>query len=274
MKKVLFFSIFFLGALCLLVYSLEQSPHAFKEGDCVLCHQGTPASPASLTASSLTMACSGCHADILQSGFMHPVDVRPDRVKIPADFPLSRTGLIVCTTCHAVHEAPLDSLAEKTYFLRRPVRGRAFCASCHSQEILDGGGHQLVLAEAHFRSRYISTGVGQELDETSKNCISCHDGSFGSSVPVTGVWQHSSNYGAAGTKLGSKHPIGIDYEEARLKHGRKSDLRPLSMVDQRLQLYNGRLGCGTCHDPYSQRENDLVMGNEHSALCFGCHQME
>jgi len=275
MKKTFLFSIIFFGALCLLVYCLERNPHAFKESDCVLCHQGDPTSPTSLPAGSPTLACTGCHADILKSGFMHPVDVRPDQVKIPADFPLSRSGLIVCTTCHAVHETPLDTFAEKTYFLRRPLRGRAFCASCHTQGSLDGGGHQLVLGEAHFQSRYISTGVGQELDETSKNCISCHDGTYGSSVPVTGgVWQHSSNYGSAGTKLGSKHPIGINYEEARLKHGRKTDLRPISLVDQRLQLYNGRLGCGTCHDPYSHLAKDLVMSNERSALCFACHQME
>ncbi|MEW6290916.1 MAG: cytochrome c3 family protein [Thermodesulfobacteriota bacterium] len=275
MKRSVLFFLLFLGGLSLLVYCLERSPHDFAESECGMCHRGDPAAASSLLPEGSTVACTGCHGDILRSGFMHPVDVRPVQVRIPRDFPLARSGMIVCTTCHGVHSAHIDTLGQKTYFLRRQERGRAFCAGCHSQATLAGGGHELGLGEAHFQSKYISTGYGQELDETSKNCISCHDGTYGSSVSISsGVWQHGGNYASAGVGLDRKHPIGIDYEEARAKHGRKTDLRPLAMVDPRIQLYDGRLGCGTCHNPYSHLDKDLVMSNERSALCFACHQMD
>ncbi|MBI5559118.1 MAG: hypothetical protein HY885_15940 [Deltaproteobacteria bacterium] len=276
MKKTLILSIVFLGALSLLVYCLEKIPHDFTEKECVLCHQGDPRTANSLIQGSPTLACGGCHGDIMTSGYMHPVDVRPDKVVIPKDFPLSPSGLIVCTTCHDVHGAYMDSFGETSNFLRRQERGRAFCAGCHSETTLSGaGGHPQALGEAHFQSKYISSGQGQELDETSKNCISCHDGTYGSSVSISsGVWQHSSNYTTGAEGLGRKHPIGIDYEEARLKNGRKTDLRPMSQVDQRLLFYDGKLGCGTCHDPYSHLENDLVMSDERSALCFACHMLD
>lgn len=276
MKKTVCFSILFLCSLSLLVYCLEPNPHTFKENECAICHQGTPGSPNSIVLESPTLACTGCHRDVLASGFMHPIDVRPDKVSVPPDFPLSPSGFIVCTTCHDVHGAFTDALGEATAFLRRPERGRAFCVSCHSQNALSGtGGHELALGEAHFQSEYIATGEGQELDETSKNCIGCHDGTYGSSVPISsGIWQHSSAYGGGGSPVGGKHPIGIDYEQARIRHGRKTDLRPISMVDPRIQFYDGRLGCGTCHDPYSHLENDLVMSNARSALCFACHAID
>lgn len=274
MKKSFVLAIFFLGLLCLLVYSLEKNPHDFTEGECVLCHQGDPARATSLAQSSPTLACNNCHADILKSGFMHPYDVKPDQVKIPKDFPLSFTGLIVCTTCHDVHASNLSLLGERTYFLRRQLVGREFCISCHGSSGLSGkDGHEIALGEAHFQSEYIAMDGTQDLDETSKNCISCHDGSYGSSVSISsGIWQHSSAYATDG--MGGKHPIGIDYEQARLKAGRKTDLRPLALVDERIQFYDGRLGCGTCHDPYSHLDNDLVMSNMRSALCFACHMLD
>lgn len=111
------------------------------------------------------------------------------------------------------------------------------------------------MAEAHFQSKYISMGYGQELDPTSKNCITCHDGTYASSVSINaGTWQHSGGMGTSRLD-NSKHPIGIDYEVSRKKYGRKTDLRPINLVDKRLHLFDGKLGCGTCHNPYSSLAN-------------------
>lgn len=269
------FLIFLFFFLAIFVYCLEKNPHDFAESQCVICHQGDPSSPFSLVQSNSTLACANCHQDILESGFIHPVDLTPKTVKVPRDFPLSRAGLLTCNTCHDVHSPALTGFGTKSYFLRRMERGRAFCASCHSQSTLasQGKSHALYLGEAHFQSKYISSGIGDELDPTSKNCISCHDGSFASSVSInTGSWQHSSNYPGQG--LGRKHPIGIDYEMVRVKHNRKTDLRPITMVDQRINFYDGKLGCGSCHDPYSDHDDNLVMSNRRSALCFSCHEMD
>ena len=273
MRK-LFFFILFVSGFAFIVFCLERNPHDFNESQCVLCHKGDPSSSRSLIQGSPSVACSQCHADIFQSGFMHPVDIRPKTINVPGDFPLSFTGMITCNTCHSIHSAHTMESGEPSYFLRRLERGRAFCASCHTEQgLAAGSGHEQSLGEAHFQSEYISMGFGEELDATSKNCITCHDGAYASSVSINaGTWQHSGGMGSSRFSA-SKHPIGIDYEAARIKYGRKTDLRPISQVDKRLQFFDGRLGCGTCHNPYSSLENDLVMSNSRSALCFGCHAM-
>lgn len=274
MKKKIFFIILFICFLGLIVYCLERNPHDFDETECVLCHQGDPSSPNSLARSQTSLVCRNCHVDIFESGFMHPYDVKPEKVQIPRDFPLSSSGLITCSTCHNVHSSYMTAYGIKTSFLRREEKGRAFCASCHTQRSLSGDvGHEFMLGEAHFQSKYISSTIGYEIDKTSKNCISCHDGSYASSVSIsTGVWGHSSNY--RNKRLGRKHPIGINYEQARLRSGRKTDLMPMSIVDPRIQFFDGKIGCGSCHNPYSSIENDLVMSNRRSALCFACHLVD
>ena len=270
-KSVPLLTIALVLLLAVIVFCLEKNPHDFAESQCVLCHQGDPAAPFSLARSHPSQACAACHPDILASGFLHPVDIVPDKVRIPADFPLSHTGMITCNTCHDVHSPVITGFGDKSYFLRRHERGRAFCLSCHYSGQMVG--HAQYLGEAHFQSKYISSDTGSELDPTSKNCISCHDGTFASSVSIsTGSWQHSSNYPGKG--LGRKHPIGVDYEAAMNRHDRKTDLRPISMVDKRINFYNGKLGCGSCHDPYSYHESALVMSNKRSALCFACHEMD
>ena len=268
-KSFFFIPLCFFG-VALLVHCLENNPHSFEESACVLCHQGDPSSPVSL-AGRESRTCITCHADVYESGYMHPVNVVPERVGIPADMPLSRSGLITCNTCHNVHSDHETGFGEKTYFLRRLERGRAFCVACHTESDLTGSsGHAEYLGEAHFRSQYISSGLGQEIDTMSKNCITCHDGAYGSAVVVnSGSWQHSSSYG--GDRMGGKHPIGIDYEMARLRHGRKTDLRPIFEVDRRIMFFDGTIGCGSCHNPYSQYATKLVMSNRRSALCFACH---
>ena len=70
------------------------------------------------------------------------------------------------------------------------------------------------------------------------------------------------------------HPIGIDYEAARTRPGRKTDLRPMSAVDPRIKFFDGKVGCGSCHDPFIDTDNDLVMTNRGSALCFACHAVD
>lgn len=274
MKKSTFFLVLFFLAATVLVYCLERNPHDFSASQCALCHQGDPSSALSIAQTSLSQACRRCHQKIFDSGYMHPVDIAPQKVMIPRDMPLSRNGLLTCNTCHDVHGDYLRPDGSQSYFLRRNVSGKAFCAACHGQALLSGSdGHASLLGEAHFQSKYISSGYGQELDPMSKNCITCHDGAYASAVSVrTGSWQHSSNFN--GSKLVGKHPIGIDYEMARLRQGRKTDLRPLASVDQRLVFFDGRMGCGTCHDPYSYIEMKLVMSNRRSALCFACHAMD
>ena len=132
-------------------------------------------------------------------------------------------------------------------------------------------GHAGMIGEAHFQPKYVQTSSSQAIDPLSKNCISCHDGSFASSVNINaGAWTHRKEL--MPHDAGS-HPIGVDYENARAAKGRRTLLRPIGMVDRRVRFFDGKVGCGSCHDPYSTIEKRLVMSDARSRLCFSCHQV-
>lgn len=263
---LLLFSLF--GAL--MTYCLGTNPHDFPQSQCILCHTGDPNSPEFLNVKSSSLTCKTCHQEIFEGGFIHPVDIIPEKATVPRDMPLSKTGLLTCDTCHDVHA----DYKKSTNFLRRQEPPQIFCVICHNDGST-GNSHMSTLAEAHFTAGHIASenGMTGTLDSLSKNCIGCHDGTQGSSVPInTGNWDHSSSF--SGPTLGKKHPIGIQYEQARLRPGRKTDLRPINEVDKRINFFDGQIGCCSCHNPYSQDQDQLVMSDMRSALCFACHMMD
>jgi predicted CXXCH cytochrome family protein len=259
--------------LVMVVFSVENIPHAFKE--CLSCHvlSNPSGAGARRMTGPITPLCGSCHEKTLTEGYMHPVDTRPVHVIVPADMPLSLSpaGELTCGTCHNIHSDYLTPYGTPTQFLRRRERGKAFCKICHSNTDALSRGHTESLGEAHFRSQYITTDSSRELDPMSKNCISCHDGSYAASVTIkAGAWTHGESF--LNHDQGS-HPIGVDYENARISRGSKTDLRPISMVDIRIRFFGGKVGCGSCHDPYSTVAKQLVMTDENSKLCFSCHMV-
>ncbi len=256
-----------------IAYSLNKGPHEFSETDCFLCHEGNiTAGELKGGGEDITLLCSQCHDDLSSEAYMHPVDIRPVKVvNIPSDLPLSPSGNITCNSCHDVHADYTTPVGEPSYFLRRYAVGKLFCDVCHSSTTSKG--HAPFLAEAHLGSRYTETDPGVEIDALSKNCLSCHDGTYASSVSIKGgIWNHQAE---AGFPQGmSNHPIGMDYEDARVREGRKTDLRPISMVDQRIMFFEGKVGCGSCHNPYTEELMYLVKEDRRSELCFSCHMID
>ena len=71
----------------------------------------------------------------------------------------------------------------------------------------------------------------------------------------------------------ASHPIGMDYRYTALN---KSQFYFYPSRDQkRIRLFNGKLGCGSCHSLYAQTKNNLVAGfdNDNSELCLKCHNL-
>ena len=91
--------------LVMVVFSVENQPHAFKE--CLSCHVVSNPSGAGARQMTgpVTPLCSKCHEKTLSEGYIHPVDIRPEHVIIPADMPLSLSpaGELMCGTCHDIH---------------------------------------------------------------------------------------------------------------------------------------------------------------------------
>jgi predicted CXXCH cytochrome family protein len=274
MKKSRFFIIIpVLFGIAAVIQAMLNNPHEFPATDCILCHQVGASNQILGTGENITPLCESCHPNLFSEGYMHPVDIQPIDVSVPADLPLTSDGYLTCNTCHDVHSSPETPFGTKSYFLRRYESGVAFCSSCHGQGLTDLG-HQAALGEAHFTSDYIATDPFADCDPMSINCISCHDGSVGVSVPVnTGVWIHQQTYLGDSHDQGG-HPICFDYNTAQMKPGRKTDLRPSPMIDSRIQFFDGKMGCGTCHNPYHLEYKHLVLQNQESQLCFACHLVD
>lgn len=263
--------VFFVGFLLLMIlvalgYALFESPHEFSMEECKGCHASMPQpgqeSPFPMIGKIRTL-CSRCHFKIVRA-YSHPDDIVPVNVRVPADMPLSVDKKLTCATCHDIHSS--FEWSKRVYQLRRPVTGVEFCSVCHEERPGEVS-HAQMLAFAHGTgSKYMPTNPSGSLDSLSVECISCHDSSIGKgdSIVGAGFWMHSRELAK---NLGG-HPIGVSYEEARARdpqgYNYRSSLAPV-------RLFGGKVGCGSCHDPYSTRINKLVMSNEGSRLCLKCH---
>lgn len=264
-----------LGALLLtsaLVYSKGKKAHDFEKTECGICHTSDSASIRNEAYAALTSKCMSCHTTLYDKGYMHPVDITPINVHVPLDFPLSPTGLITCATCHDIHTEPETPNGKRSYFLRRYEKGKPFCNICHQDTDSLQTGHEIVFQEAHFDSKYIATDATSDIDTMSRNCLSCHDGSIGQSIKINaGQWRHSTNL--MDHDAGGMHPIGMIYGDIE-RNNPKAMLKSLDKIDKRIRFFEGgKLGCGSCHDPYSTIPKKLVIEDVQSKLCFACHKM-
>lgn len=235
--------------IALVGYSLSRKPHEFSVGECSICHIDEKRQPMSIKT-NITSACDTCHTR-LKEILSHPTDIYPS-LTIPKDMPLTE-GRLTCITCHNVHQRE-----GKRYFLRREVKGPFFCSSCHK---VDEKGH-VVLEKVHTGT-YAVTDRATSIDRMSLECIECHSASLNTPADSlgAGIWSHYSKK--------AEHPIGVSYE--RISTQKMRNYRPLSMLPKEIRLFNGKIGCGTCHNIYSKEPFMLVLNNFKSRLCLECH---
>lgn len=220
--------------------------------------------------------CRSCHR--MDHGFSHPVDVVPSAsIRMPDDLPLNANGQMTCTTCHDTNSgqghAQRSSGRGRNYQLRQTLtagfgNGCAVCHRTQTQTVRKGKvSHGLASERAHYMKAstsasassgtviYAYATAGTGLDAESRNCLSCHDGTIAQDI---GREQHQG------------HPVGIAYGNS--SPGRDMPVRPANTLDSRIMLFDGQIGCNTCHNPYSTEKSRLVMSNTRSALCLSCHR--
>lgn len=105
--------------------------------------------------------------------------------------------------------------------------------------------------------------VAGSLDAETRACVGCHDGTIASDGSA------SRGQASLRSETGADHPVGIEYR-AGLNKG-ELRLRPRTRLNQRVRLFDGTVGCGSCHSVYSRQANLLVENNQGSALCMSCH---
>ncbi len=241
------------------VASQWKSYHNFT-GKCLDCHLNDPERNPSqlLFTKDISTLCLSCHKE--QRELSHPVDVKPS-FKVPGVFPLDWKNDVTCSTCHPTHQPGYGA-----YRLRVGSIGEVFCISCH-RGLADGTGlHKGSAGSAHIgrgvRSRYIPGSGGQSLDELSFQCLSCHDAGFAKDSLVE-INTLGGNYYHKVDRAPS-HPIGVLYTETPA-------YRKIKDLPASVRLFNGTVGCGSCHNPYSNEHFELTITIEYSELCFACH---
>lgn len=233
--------------IAITLFSLAQGPiHNFK-GMCSSCHltEGEKVFE-TIFINKIDFQCKRCHDNL---GLSHPTGMKP-AMKMPEGFPLDPGGRVTCATCHKIH-------GKDPKLLNSGVSEKTFCYLCHRE----GLNHIIGSAdlEAHSAKKYEIIDQNNLIDDISVRCITCHDSTLGKEVNIgMGVWQHG---------YGGSHPIGVDFMQSYLK----GDLVHPSQLDKNIRLFNGKIGCNTCHNKYSKEPSQLAISNKGSALCLACH---
>lgn len=270
------------AASAVIAYStfINYAPHMFTTNECLECHFTIPQAgdegPMRFTK-PISVLCGRCHKDL--NVLSHVVDVVPS-MNMPAGMPLDNLGMMTCATCHDPHRNGIDpSTGKKTYYLRTDMQGKRFCLLCHEDPMhpgmvsiftpLGAVTHRRSMDRSHGFATFNSLEDSVKLDPVSLMCIKCHEADereADTEKLAQGIWTH-------GGGIGLSHPIGTDYESAAWKN---RELVHVTDLDERIKLFDGKIGCCTCHDPYGKGGGaGLVIGekNSYQDLCLGCHKL-
>jgi predicted CXXCH cytochrome family protein len=249
MKKIIIILIFLLVMKADLNSGASGQGHEFKQNDCILCHIDEKNDPTSLK-SAVPASCLNCHRNF-NVAFSHPTERYPyTSTVIPEDMPLM-DGKLTCLTCHYVH--PRKEIAKDT-FLRRSTTEIFYCATCHNHDKRE----HTALGQAHIIND--KSQMKGSIDIMSKLCIECHEKQLNT---------RGTNFSLQSFPSKVKHPLGKSYMKNVSR--KKSVYRSEHMLHSNLNLYDGKIGCGTCHNIFSRTRNLLVIDNDGSRLCLECH---
>lgn len=231
-------------------------PEAMACAGCHVAGDAVTAEDAHRLTESQERLCAGCHEGAVD--LSHPSGIPASRPP-PADLPLDRDGRVTCSTCHDVH-------ASRPGRLRSDRRGAEFCHSCHEAGFFDAmrDGGQSIVRSGHIAAQPAVRTTAQPaartaalaVDEFSVRCLECHG--------------DRATYGASrhgGTVV--NHPVGKDYARW-LDYG---GYRAVSDLPDVIRLPGGQVSCVSCHEGYTREHGKLVMANNRSQLCFGCHDL-
>ncbi len=252
--------------------------HHFKL-PCRTCHVSTPdtrptalrRSPPARIGANVNDACAsgGCH--VYDRSFNHPVDVAvPAPERLPSYIPLDHADRIDCLTCHTDPRPPTD--ADESMLI--VPDGEDLCNSCHVQMQTSGRtpAHWRFSNKAHLQSinprkgstSRVDVSFGR-IDPESMTCVSCHD-----EITVT-VPQENETHRQRMTRWTSMpdHAIGMRY--AAIVARRRGQFNYPPIDSERIRLFDGKVGCGSCHSVYADNPAYLATKQNDNRLCRNCH---
>jgi len=159
----------------------------------------------------------------------------------------------ICITCHTPH----NSISSQSPLWNHEVTAATFTP---------------------YSSSTLDATVGQP-NNSSKLCLSCHDGTvaldnFGG---TTGGTNYVTGAELLGTDLSNDHPVSFTYDATLASTD--GGLSDPSTVNSGLggtiaadMLFSDNMECASCHDVHNAGiANLLVKSNAASALCITCH---
>lgn len=233
----------------------------------VLAAPARSSAPPVAALDSASRACLECHE--MQLEHSHPLGVP---VRLGVGLPSTPRGDVACNTCHQ-RPAGVDRHAQtgRGAALRRPPA--LLCRACHFEPARPGSvlAHGLYLGRAHLiPGAEAAPAPPTLLDRESQLCLSCHDGGMASTADVRVVASGGGVQNTRRTNWRTEHPVGVRYGAKRRDPG-THDLRLARTLPPEVRLFDGRVGCGSCHSVYSGIEQMLSVSNRGSGLCLTCH---
>ena len=249
----------------------SQNPH--HGGDCTICH--TPdQEPARDTY--IPDACLKCHSAGVVDADIHPLyhlNLKNEKIKIPADFPLVNSDSLTCITCHSM---PVKYDRSNASFLRGgPYKEELdFCYQCHARKdyqkmnphlkmiAADGSVDRAVCQVCHLHPPNPNTPakVAREMATTMEGtCNKCH-----------ALHTHEKNHWGIDIYKVNKN-ILAQFKRSERDYNITLPLSP----DRKIQ-------CNTCHYVHGELGIDAVAyggpgDNQHflrlpqGKLCYMCH---
>jgi predicted CxxxxCH...CXXCH cytochrome family protein len=241
--------------------------------------------------------CGSCHetpavSDDYQDGWKNGVDVNrsctsmgcheydekmnhPLNVPMPAGISKDQSTVMTCLSCHL----PQDPNGMNTqngqtdHVLQDP--GIVGCESCH--ERLSGSIRQRSHWKFSRKAHLVSLVRGSLVDKTSdafmasgidmesSTCLSCHD-----KVTVTiPAMNETRQQKTQRFKSMTDHPIGMNYQYILSQN--PMYFNSLMGQQGRIRMFDGQVGCGSCHSLYSDIPSNLTAEYKGSVLCRTCH---
>lgn len=204
----------------------------------------------------------------------HPVGIEP-KGAITVNMPLDSNSRITCLTCHDETGSSdgLDQTDSSRMRILHKPSGIQFCSKCHMK--MDGTlvkqSHWQFSTRAHLGSINPQSSNGNNsiqkiggIDVESRTCLSCHD-KISAFMPSDFETPKQRKHRWSSM---TDHPIAMSYANAAF---RRPGHYQYPIFEPRIRLFDGSLGCGSCHSPYSQMRKNLVMRNVRGALCKKCH---
>ncbi len=221
--------------------------------------------PAAAALSHEQVACDRCHgggeaavgAQSVGDGVCracHPAAARGDAALSAFHAEVGRD----CLDCHVFH-APQEIRAGALVFrfTHGDAAARSLCRSCHAP-----GGDLAALSDGHRAAAAVYHADSSRLAglTPSQSCLLCHGDAGGDAAALRLVdaaprfAEHAS------------HPYGV-----AARSGGSGGFPVKPRIDARLELFDGRIECQTCHSLSAGTADLLVAFDGTDGLCLGCH---